>query len=177
MRCLVGNSLFVLLTRRDVFNGAFVVEHFTRKTINHTGVFGNPDDRVILLVNLGFEIGHTVVTFYQLRKFIAAPGIHIQLLADVIERIDEFSRGVVAVNGSESRIHLKVLAADGGLEYTFIGVFKNAAIAVFCRAECVFMLMTLSDVLDKTMDHLWLAWCMAQCRAAFPYPLYGTIGM
>jgi hypothetical protein len=71
-----------------VLGSIVVIENMTRGITDNPGIYADPDPRAVPATHLRFEAFHHTPRFKQLFSFFPVPGIDIQLLRYVNDRID-----------------------------------------------------------------------------------------
>src|SRR3569623_6467 len=120
----------------DVLNGALVVEQSAIGVADGPCILRNPDARAVLPVNFRLESRERIPFFQSPDELIAAARLYIELAGDVPHGGPQLQHRLVTVDPGEGRIDVDVSTVGCRLEDPFEGIFEDAAVPDFRRAEC-----------------------------------------
>ncbi len=104
----ISEILLRLFALRDVLDRALVIQQFALGTAPSVAIFRNPNDALILPINLRLKPGNRIPLAHHPHKFIPPPFLHIQSLADIRDAIHQLLRRVVAVNPCQRHVRQQV---------------------------------------------------------------------
>src|SRR5579871_2825726 len=161
----------------DVFDRAFVADRGTVFGEDGAGIFGDPDDVAVSATHLRLEARHRAARFHDLHEFFAPIFRYIQLGADVVQGTHQLLRRVISVDVCQRRVGIDEESFNGGAEYSFNGVIKQAVITPFGLAQGVLGAFAFGDVLNEPFECDRPAVFIEHARPSFPNPTGGAVVM
>src|SRR5579862_779864 len=95
---------------------------------------------------------------HDLHEFRPSARFDIEFATDVLDVIDQFLGGSIAVNPGQRGVGAQIMPVRSRLKNAFDDMLENAAIFPFSLMQCRFRVLALDVIPDGAAEQLGLSW-------------------